>query len=66
MQIVTILIKNQEIEEKILWFLKHLENDGVEILSQEDSEDFKLLMATREELSIPFSEYLKNEDSSQK
>jgi hypothetical protein len=59
MQIMTILIKNQDIKEKVLWFLEHLESDGVEILSQEDSEDFKRLMATREEPSVAFSEYLK-------
>jgi len=43
-------------------FLKHLESEGVEIMSQEDIDDLRLLAATREEKSIPFSEYLKNED----
>ena len=62
MQTITINIKNKEIREKIIWFLKHLESEGVEIASQEDIEDLKLLAATREEGIIPFSEYLQNED----
>ena len=66
MQIVTILIENQEVNEKILRFLEHLEGEGVEILSQEESEDFKLLIATRSEPTIPFSVYLENENSSEK
>ncbi|MFH2045089.1 MAG: hypothetical protein ABIK92_08070 [Pseudomonadota bacterium] len=62
MQTVTISIKNKEIRDKIIWFLKHLESEGVEIVSQEDIEDLKLLAVTRGEDSILFSEYLKNED----
>ena len=63
MQILTISIKNQDVREKIVWFLKHLENEGVEILSQEDSEDLKLLMATRGEATILFSEYLRDDEN---
>jgi len=62
MQTLTIAIKNKETAEKILWFLKNLESEGVNIMSHEDIEDFRLLVATRKEKSIPFSEYLKNED----
>ena len=62
MKTVTISIKNEETKDRIIWFLKHLESEGVEIMSQEDLEDLKLLAATRGEKSIPFSEYLKNED----
>ncbi len=62
MQTLTISIKNKDIMDKIIWFLKHLEKEGVEIMSQEDMEDLKLLAATRGEESIPFHEYLKNED----
>ena len=62
MQTITINIKNKEIRDKIMWFLKHLESEGVEITSQEDIEDLKLLAATREEESILFSEYLENEN----
>lgn len=53
MQTITISVKDDEIKDKILWFLKHLESEGVEILSEEDIEDIKLLTATRGEKSIP-------------
>jgi uncharacterized protein (UPF0248 family) len=62
MQIITVSIPTEDIKDKVIWFLKHLENEGVEIISQEDINDLNILMATREEKSIPFSEYLKNED----
>jgi hypothetical protein len=62
MQILTVSIKTDDIRDKVVWFLKHLEQDGVEILSQEDLADLRLLMATRGENSVSFSEYLKNED----
>ncbi len=58
MQIVTISVINEDVKDKIIWFLRHLESEGVEIVSQEDIEDLKLLAATRGEESIPFSEYL--------
>jgi len=62
MQTISINIKNKETKDKIIWFLKHLETEGVEIISQEDIDDLKLLAATRREESIPFSDYLKNEN----
>lgn len=62
MNTVTIGIKNKETRDKIMWFLKHLKNEGVEIISEDDLEDLKILSATRGEESVPFSEYLKNED----
>jgi len=43
-----------------MWFLKHLKNDGLEIVSKKDMDDLKLLKATRKEGSIPFDEYLEN------
>ncbi len=58
MHIVTTSIEKEDIRDKGLWFLKHLENEGVEIMSQEDMDDLKLLKATRDEESIPFSDYL--------
>jgi len=61
MQVLTINVKNKEARDKIIWFLKHLENEGVEIISQEDIEDLKLLAATRGDESISFAEYLENE-----
>ena len=41
--------------------LESLENDGLEIVSIEDLEDLKLLKSTRNEDSVPFDEFLKNE-----
>ena len=61
MQALTINIKNKSTSEKILWFLKHFTNEGVEIVSQEDMEDLKLLATTRDEPSISFDEYLRND-----
>ena len=45
-----------------MWFLEHLKSDGLEIISKEDIDDLKLLKATRKEESIPFNEYLENEN----
>lgn len=58
MQTLTINIKDKKTSEKVLWFLSHLENDGVEIVSREDIEDLKLLAATRKETALSFQEYL--------
>jgi len=62
MQTVTLNIKNETLFEKVMWLLEHLKNDGLEIVSQEDLDDLKLLKATRGEETISFEEYLKNED----
>ncbi len=64
MEILTISIQTQDLKDKIISFLKQIENQGVEILSQEDIEDYRLLAATRNEQSISFAEYLKNENQS--
>ena len=63
MQSIVINIKNKDITEKVLWMLKRFENDGVEITEKEDMEDLRLLAETRNEESIPFSEYLKNNEN---
>ena len=42
--------------------LEHFKSDGLEITSNENIEDLKLLKATRKEETISFEEYLKNED----
>ncbi len=60
MQSITINVENKTIQEKVLSFLEHLKNDGVEIVSQENINDLKLLSDTRKEESIPFDEYLKS------
>ncbi len=46
---LTINIKDDTITEKVLWLLDHFKSDGLEIVSQEDNEDLKLLKATRKE-----------------
>ena len=42
--------------------LEHFKNDGLEIVSKEDLDDLKLLKASREDETIDFEEYLKNEN----
>ena len=54
-------IKDEILKDKVLWLLEHFKNDGLEIVSKEDLEDLKLLKATREDETIDFEEYLKNE-----
>lgn len=61
MQTLTINIQNETLVEKVIWLLEHFKKDGLEIVSKEDIEDLKLLSATRNEDSISFKEYLKNE-----
>jgi hypothetical protein len=60
MQSITININNEQLVDKVMWFLDCLKNDGLEIISKEDIDDLKLLKATRKEKSIPFNEYLEN------
>ena len=40
----------------------HFKDDGLEIVSKEDIYDLKLLKATKDEATIAFDEYLKNEN----
>ena len=61
MHTLTINIKNKEAFEKINWLLEKLK-DEVEIISQEDFEDLSLLLKTRGEDTIPFDEFIKNEN----
>jgi hypothetical protein len=61
MQTLTVNIQNDTLADKVVWLLEHFKNDGVEIVSQEDLNDLKLLKATRDEESVSFEEYLKNE-----
>jgi hypothetical protein len=62
MQTLNINIKDKETSDKLLWLLKHFNKNEIEILEQNDLIDLKLLSATRQEESIPFEEYLKNEN----
>ena len=61
MHTITININNDQLAEKVNWFLEHLKNDGLEIVSKEDADDLKLLAATRDEESIAFDDFLNNE-----
>jgi len=62
MQTLTVNIKNDALVDKVIWLLEHFKNDGLEITSKEDIEDLKLLKTTRNEETIPFANYLKNEN----
>ena len=55
-------IKDEILKDKALWLLEHFKNDGLEIVSKEDLDDLKLLKASREDETIDFEEYLKNEN----
>ncbi len=61
MHTITINVKNKETYEKINWFLRKLK-DEVEIVSEEDFNDLILLAKTRGEETVPFEEFIKNED----
>jgi len=61
MQTLTINIQNETLTEKVLWMLENFK-DGLEISSIEDIDDLKLLKVTRDEESISFEDYLKNEN----
>ncbi|MGD9732327.1 MAG: hypothetical protein AB7U45_09095 [Desulfamplus sp.] len=60
MNTITIKIKNDSLTEKIVWLLNHIKEDGIEIIFNDDIQDFELLRATRNDKSISFDEYLKN------
>jgi len=62
MHTLTINIKDDQTTEKIVWFLQHLQQDGVEIIDKEDFEDLKALAVTRKEESKTFQEYLQDEN----
>ena len=62
MEVITININNPNLTDKVTWFLKRLEADGLEIISKEDLQDLKALKATRVEESISFSDYMNNEN----
>ena len=62
MHTITINLENDQLVDKVIWLLKHFEQDGLEIVAKEDLQDLKLLRATRKEQSIPFDEYLNNEN----
>lgn len=62
MKSITINIKNDKLANKVIRLLKSFKDEGLEIISKEDLNDLKLLKATRDEESISFDDYLKNEN----
>ena len=62
MQTLTINIQNETLTEKVLWMLEHFKSDGLEITSREDIVDLKFLKSTRNEETVSFENYLKNEN----
>jgi hypothetical protein len=62
MQSITINISDDNLADKIKWLLEHFKDEGLEIISKEDMDDLQLLKATRNEDSVPFDEYIKNEN----
>ncbi len=61
MKSITININNDKLADKVIGLLEFLKKDGLEIVSKEDMEDLRLLKATRDEESVSFEEYLRNE-----
>ena len=61
MQTLTLGFKDSATEEKILWFLNHFKDDGVEVLSKGDLSDLRAVIATRNDEKISLEDYLKNE-----
>ena len=62
MESITINVRDGQMAERILWFLKHFEGEGLEIVSREDLDDLRLIKETRGEETISFEDYLKNEN----
>ncbi len=61
MQSIVLNVPNDQLLGEILHFLEPFRKEGVEVASQEDMEEWKLLAETRNEDSISLEEYLKNE-----
>ena len=56
MQSITINIKDEQLADKVLWFLEQFQSDELEIVSKEDMDDLKLLKETRNDETIPFAD----------
>lgn len=62
MKSITINFNNDSLADKVIGILELLKKDGLEIVSKEEMDDLKLLKATRNEESVSFEEYLKDEN----
>ncbi len=61
MQSVTVNIRDESLTKKVVWMLKHFENDGLEITSIEDLHDLKAIYTTRGEETVSLEDYLQDE-----
>jgi len=66
MQTLTLNIKSEDAAGKIMRLLHHFGKGEIEIIEKDDIVDLQLLAATREDSSIPFEEYLEDENQHQK
>lgn len=62
MKSITINFNNDSLADKVIGILELLKKDGLEIVLKEDMDDLKLLKATRNEESVSFEEFLKDEN----
>jgi hypothetical protein len=62
MHTITVNIKDNDLVNKVIWLLEHFQDDGLEIVLKEDIDDLILLKSTRNDDSISYEEYLKNEN----
>jgi hypothetical protein len=62
METLTLNIHNEHIKEEIIQFLQKFKSKDLEFTYINDLEDLKLLQQTRDEKTISFDEYLKNEN----
>jgi hypothetical protein len=62
MKSITINFNNDSLADKVIGILELLKKEGLEIVLKEDMDDLKLLKATRNEESVSFDEYLKDEN----
>ncbi|MBW6534869.1 MAG: hypothetical protein K0B11_07670 [Mariniphaga sp.] len=63
MKSITINISNDKLAKKVIDMLSGFKKEELEIVAKEDLEDLKLLKATRDDESVPFEDYLRNEYS---
>lgn len=60
---ITINIKDDQLAKQVVWWLEHLKDDGLEIVSVENLDDRKALQATRHETSVPFEDDVAHAES---
>lgn len=58
MKSLVINFENEALLEKVEWMLERFKQDGLEVVSREDYEDYKLLAQTRGEPTVSLQELL--------